>query len=222
MGPVPVRVLIADDEVLLRDGLARLLEDAGLEVVARAGDADDLLRKARAHKPDVAIVDVRMPPGRGEDGLLAAEELRRTMPEMGVLLLSVHLSERYARVLLDQGRAGAGYLLKDRVADVDAFVAAVRRVAGGGTALDPEVVARLVGRRRSSDPLAALTDRERAVLELMAEGLSNRGIAERLSVSPAAIEKHVTQIFTKLGLVKAPAEHRRVRAVLTALQQSAG
>jgi DNA-binding NarL/FixJ family response regulator len=213
-----VRVLIAEDQVLLRSGIARLLEDAGMEVVAQAGDAVDALRKARAHKPDVAIVDVQMPPDETDDGLRAAIQMRAELPDMGVLVLSQYLEERYALDLIGSDASGVGYLLKQRVTDVDAFVAAVRRVAAGGSALDPEVVARMVGRRRRTDPLEALTPREREVLALMAEGKSNRGIAEELVVSPDTVEKHATAIFHKLRLGREPTEHRRVMAVLALLR----
>jgi DNA-binding NarL/FixJ family response regulator len=214
----PVRVLIAEDQVLLRSGIARLLQDAGIEVVAEAGDAEDALRKARAHRPDVAIVDVQMPPDNTDDGLRAAIAMRQELPGMGVLVLSQHLEEAYALDLVGDDATGVGYLLKQRVTDVDAFVEAVRRVAAGGSALDPEVVARMVGRRRRVDPLEALTPRERDVLALMAEGKSNRGIAEALVVTPAAVEKHATAIFGKLGLGGDPGEHRRVLAVLALLR----
>ncbi len=209
-----LRAVVADDELLLREGVARLLQDAGIEVVAQAADAPELLRRVRAHRPDVAIVDVAMPPDRTDDGLRAALEIRRELPDVGVLVLSQHLAERYALDLLGGDARGVGYLLKHRVADLDGFVGAVRTVAAGGTAIDPEVVARMLGRRRRDDPLAALTPREREVLALMAEGLSNRGIAERLVVGEPAVEKHVTSIFNKLDLGHDKAEHRRVLAVL--------
>jgi DNA-binding NarL/FixJ family response regulator len=217
--PPPLRVLIAEDQVLLRTGIARLLADAGMDVVAQAGDAEDLLRKARAHRPDVAVVDVQMPPDHTDDGLRAALVLRRELPAMGVLMLSQFLEEAYAMALVGDDAHGVGYLLKDRVVDVDAFVDAIRRVAAGGSALDPEVVARMVGRRRVDDPLESLTPREREVLGLMAEGKSNRGIAEALTVTPAAVEKHATAIFHKLGLDHVDGtEHRRVMAVLAVLR----
>ena len=216
--PDPLRAVIADDELLLREGVARLLEEGGIEVVGRAGDAPDLLRKVRAHKPDVAIVDVRMPPDLTDDGLRAALEIRRRQPDVGVLVLSQHLVERYAADLLGDDARGVGYLLKHRVADLGYFIDAVRKVAGGGTALDPEVVGRMMGRRRRANPLDALTGREREVLALMAEGLSNQGIAERLTVGPPAVEKHVTSIFSKLDLGHDRAEHRRVLAVLALLR----
>ena len=214
----PLRVLLAEDQVLLRSGIARLLEDAGLEVVAQAGDAEDLLRKVRAHRPGVAIVDVQMPPGNADDGLRAAVEIRRELPGTAVLVLSQFLEERYAVELVGDDAHGVGYLLKDRIIDVDSFVDAVRRVAAGGSALDPDVVALMVGRRRVDDPLADLTPREREVLSLMAEGHSNRGIAAALGVGGAAVEKHTTRIFHKLGLEATPNEHRRVLAVLTLLR----
>lgn len=204
--------------MLLRSGIARLLGDAGIDVVAQAGDAVDLMRKVRAHKPDIAIVDVQMPPDHTDDGLRAAVAIRAELPDTAVLVLSQFLEERYALDLVGDDPRGVGYLLKDRVIDVDAFVAAVRRIAGGGSVLDPEVVALMVGRRRAGDPLDALTPREREVLGLMAEGNSNRGIAEALGVGAAAVEKHSTRIFHKLGLGTEPTEHRRVMAVLTYLR----
>jgi DNA-binding NarL/FixJ family response regulator len=210
-----MRVVIGEDQALLRQGVVRLLEDAGFEVVAQAGDAPDLLRKVAAHKPDVAIVDVQMPPDHTDDGLRAAIEIRARQPEVGVLVLSQHADERYALDLIGESAEGVGYLLKDRVADFDGFADAVRRVADGGSAIDPTVVSSMIGRRRRNDPLDALTTREREVLELMAQGRSNRGIAEVLVVTPHAVEKHVTQIFSKLGVGEAPADHRRVVAVLT-------
>ena len=216
----PLRAVIAEDEYLLREGLARLLEEAGIEVVGRAGDAPDLLRKVGAHRPDVAIVDVRMPPDLTDDGLRAAIEIRRRQPDVGVVVLSQHLVERFVAELVGDDARGVGYLLKHRVADLDLFVAAVRNVAAGGTMLDPEVVARMLGRRRREDPLDALTAREREVLALMAEGLSNHGIADRLSVGAPTVEKHVTSIFSKLDLGRDRSEHRRVLAVLTLLRAS--
>ena len=216
---VVVRVVIGEDQVLLREGLAQLLRADGFDVVAQAGDADDLLRKVAAHHPDVVIADVRMPPGNGDDGLRAAIEIRRRMPDVGVLLLSQHLDENYARELIGTNAAGVGYLLKDRVGDVGAFTDAIRRVADGGSALDPEVVGRALGRRRREDPLDSLTPREHDVLALMAQGKSNQGIAEALTVTDGAVEKHVTSIFSKLGLAPEPSEHRRVLAVLSFLQR---
>lgn len=216
----PLRLLVADDNALLRKGLVRLLQDAGLDVVAEAGDAEELLRKVRAHAPDVAIVNVQMPPDGTDDGLRAAREIRATQPGTAVLVLSQLLEERYALDLIGDDASGVGYLLKDRVADVGALVDAIERVAAGGSALDPEVVARMVGRRRAADPLADLTPREREVLTLMAEGKSNRGIAELLGIGPAAVDKHATRVFDKLGLGDEPSEHRRVMAVLTRLRAS--
>ena len=213
-----MRVVIADDSVLLREGLVRLLEESEIEVVGQAGDGDDLLRKVRAHKPDVAIVDIRMPPTHTDEGLRAARTIRSELPETGVLVLSQYVEEEYAMDLLSDSAEGVGYLLKDRVADIDRFIDSVRRVADGGSALDPEVVSRMLGRKRAEDPLDELTPREREVLELMAEGRTNKAIAEQLVVSERAVEKHVTSIFDKLGLVAAPADHRRVLAVLTYLK----
>src|SRR3954462_14974958 len=218
--PVPeqtaaLRVVVGEDDVLLREGIVRLLAESGLDVVAQAGDADDLLRKALAHRPDVAIVDVQMPPQREDDGLVAAMELRRRLPGVGVLLLSQFYEASYALDLIGDSAEGIGYLLKERVGDVATFVSAIQRVAAGGTALDSEVVSRMLGRRQLDDPLAALTPRERAVLAAMAEGKSNMGIAEALTISEAAVEKHVTAIFRKLGIGAASTEHRRVHAVLT-------
>jgi DNA-binding NarL/FixJ family response regulator len=213
-----IRVLIAEDHVLLREGLARLLIDAGLEVAGQVGDADGLLRKVAIRQPDVVITDVVMPPGEADAGLRAAIEIRRRWPGVGVLVLSQYLEEGYALALVGDDAQGVGYLLKDRVGDVDSFGEAVRRVAEGGSVLDPAVVTQMVGRRRRAGPLDDLTERERTVLELMAEGRSNRGIAEALTVSPAAVEKHVTGIFGKLGLAPEPSEHRRVLAVLTFLR----
>jgi DNA-binding NarL/FixJ family response regulator len=220
--PEPLRVVIGEDDVLLREGIVRLLLEAGFEVAAQAGDADDLLRKALAHRPDVAVVDVQMPPGRRDDGLRVAIELRRRHPETGVLVLSQFYEEQYALDLIGQRAEGAGYLLKERVGDVDEFIAAVKRVAAGGSALDPEVVGRMLGRRRAEGPLDRLTPRERDVLAAMAEGKSNQGIAEALVVTEAAVEKHVTGIFHKLGLGTTPTEHRRVLAVLTYLRDASG
>ena len=213
-----MRVVLAEDSVLLREGIARILEEAGIEVVGQAGDAEDLLRKVRAHKPDVAITDIRMPPGHTDEGLRAAHEIRGELPETGVLVLSQYVEEGYALDLLADNAAGVGYLLKDRVGDVDAFVDAVRRVSEGGSALDPEVVSQLLGRKRRDDPLDELTAREREVLGLMAEGRSNRAIAEALVVTERAVEKHVTGIFSKLDLVNTPEDHRRVLAVLAYLR----
>jgi DNA-binding NarL/FixJ family response regulator len=214
----PVRVVVAEDDVLMREGIARLLTEGGFEVVATAGDAEELLRKALAHKPDVVIADVQMPPGREDDGLRAAIELRRQRPEIGVLVLSQHYEEQYALDLIGERAEGVGYLLKERVGDVSTFLDSVGRVAAGGSALDPEVVGRMLGRRRSGGPLERLSPREREVLAAMAEGKSNRGIGEALVVSDAAVEKHVRSIFHKLDLDATPTEHRRVLAVLKYLQ----
>jgi DNA-binding NarL/FixJ family response regulator len=217
-GERPTRVVIGEDQALLREGVVRLLVDAGFEVVAEAADAPDLVRKVGAHKPDVAIIDVQMPPDNTDDGLRAALEIRAHQPGVGVLVLSQFAEERYALDLIGESAEGVGYLLKDRVADFANFADAVRRVASGGTALDPTVVSRMLGRRRRDDPLVELTPREREVLELMAGGRSNRGIAEVLVVTPNAVEKHVTSIFSKLGVGEAPEDHRRVLAVLTFLR----
>ena len=213
-----MRVVLADDSLLLREGVARLLEEAGLEVVAQAGDGEDLLRNVGAHKPDVAIVDVRMPPTHTDEGLRAAAEIRDKHPDTGVLVLSQYIEEAYAMELLSSNAEGVGYLLKDRVADLERFIDAVRRVGEGGSALDPEVVSRLLGRRRQEDPLAEISPRERQVLALMAEGRSNHAIATELVVTERAVEKHVTSIFTKLNLPPTADDHRRVLAVLTYLK----
>ena len=213
-----LRVVLADDSVLFREGVARLLEDAGFEVVGQSGTAEDLLLKVRSYKPDVAIVDIRMPPTQTDEGLRAAKEIREKQPATGVLVLSQYVEPGYALELLQDSAEGVGYLLKDRVSDIGEFAAAVRRVADGGSALDPSVVAQLVGRRRRDDPLAELTVREREVLELMAEGLSNIAIAGRIFVTERAVEKHVTSIFQKLRLPTAPDTHRRVLAVLALLR----
>lgn len=214
----PLRVLIADDEVLLRAGIARLLQDAGMEVVAETGDAQEAVELAASHHPDVAILDVQMPPSLTDDGLRAAIAVRREQPRTTVLVLSQFLEERYPLDLIGDDAEGVGYLLKTRVADVPSFVESVRRVAAGGSALDPDVVALMVGRRRRDNPLDALTPRERDVLSLMAEGKSNHGIAQTLAVTPAAVEKHITGLFGKLGLGDEPLQHRRVMAVLTLLR----
>jgi DNA-binding NarL/FixJ family response regulator len=211
-----LRVVVAEDDALLREGIASLLRDAGHEVVGRAADAGTLLLKVRSYTPDVAIVDVRMPPGRGDDGLLAAAEIRRSYPTVSVLVLSQHLEPAYMLELVGDNAAGVGYLLKDRVRDVAEFVDAVERVAAGGTAFDPGVVSSLVaGRRRSV--LDELSDRERTVLSLIAEGRSNRAIAKQLFLSPRAIERDVQAIFQKLGLVETEDDNRRVLAVLALL-----
>ena len=215
-------MVIGEDDVLLREGIVRLLTEGNFEVVAQAADADELLRKALAHQPDVVVVDVQMPPEHGDDGLRAALELRRRRPGTGVLILSQYNEERYALALIGDRPEGVGYLLKERVGDVDAFLQAVARVAAGGSALDPEIVGRMLGRRRRGGPLERLSPRERDVLAAMAEGMSNQGIAEALVVSEATVEKHVTGIFQKLGLGQTPTGHRRVLAVLAYLRDSPG
>ena len=213
-----MRVVIADDSVLLRAGLERLLVDAGWQVVALVGDAPALMAAVTQHRPDVAIVDVRMPPGFSDEGLRAAVELRRVVPDLGVLVLSQYVEEPAAQELLAMGARGVGYLLKDRVADVAEFIDAVDRVARGGTALDPEVIAQVMARRRREDPLAPLTPRERDVRALMAEGRSNGAIAARLAIGEGAVEKHVSHIFSKLSLEPDDLDHRRVLAVLAFLK----
>jgi DNA-binding NarL/FixJ family response regulator len=217
---MPVRVVIGEDEILLREGIAEILVRAGLEVVAQTGDAVDFLRRARAHRPDVAVVDIQMPPGNADDGLRAALELRATLPETAVVVLSHFFEEAYAVNLIGDRPEGVGYLLKERVGDVSVFIDAVRRVAAGGTALDPAIVARMMGRRRDQGPLAVLSPRDREVLKEMAEGKSNRGIAEHLTISEASVEKHVTSIFHKLGLETSPTGHRRVLAALTYIRDA--
>jgi DNA-binding NarL/FixJ family response regulator len=209
---------VADDSVLLREGVVRILRESGFDVVAQAGTADQLLLYVRSHRPDVAIVDIRMPPTFTDEGLRAAQQIRAGYPEVAVLVLSQYVETGYALELLADGADGVGYLLKERVSDIADFAAAVRRVGSGGSALDPMVVGRIVNRRRRDDPLAELTPREREVLELMAEGRSNQGIAERLVVTERAVEKHVTSIFLKLQLPAAAEDHRRVLAVLTYLK----
>jgi DNA-binding NarL/FixJ family response regulator len=213
-----MRIVIADDAVLLREGAARLLVDAGYEVVAQAGDAEDLLRKVRAHTPDVAIVDIRMPPDNVDDGLRAALTIREELPGVGILLLSQYVEDRYLGQLLAGGAEGVGYLLKDRVADLERLTEAVDRVAAGGSVLDPEVVAQMLGRSREEGPLDSLTPREREVLGLMAEGRTNRAIAGELFLSERAVERHVTSIFSKLDLPSGGQDHRRVLAVLAYLR----
>jgi DNA-binding NarL/FixJ family response regulator len=216
----PLRVVIGEDDVLLREGIARILTEAGFDVVAQAGDATDLLRKGLAHRPSVVIADVNMPPGHGDDGLQAAIELRHQRPEIGVLVLSQYYEERYAVDLIGERADGVGYLLKERVGDVESFIDAITRVAAGGSALDPEVVGRMLGRRHRDQPLDRLSPRERDVLGAMAEGKSNHGIAQTLLVSQAAVEKHVTSIFHKLELDAAQTEHRRVLAVLAYMRDA--
>jgi DNA-binding NarL/FixJ family response regulator len=213
-----IRVVIGEDDVLLREGISRLLEEAGFDVVAQTGDAEDFLRRSLGLRPDVVVVDIQMPPDNADDGLRAALELRRQRPEIGVMVLSQYFEENYMVELIGERPEGVGYLLKERVGNVEAFTDAVDRVASGGSALDPEVVARMLGRRRDDGPLGRLSPRELDVLAAMAEGKSNRGIAETLVVTQAAVEKHVTGIFQKLELTPAAAEHRRVLAVLTYLR----
>jgi DNA-binding NarL/FixJ family response regulator/class 3 adenylate cyclase len=213
-----LRVVLADDSILLREGVARLLTDAGFTVAAQAGDAEELMRLVRADPPDVAIVDIRMPPTHTNEGLRAAHEIRAEYPNVGVLVLSQYVETDYAMQLVADGAAGLGYLLKDRVTDVQEFADAVKRVASGGSAIDPEVVSRLVGRARQASPLDALSEREREVLGLMAEGRSNQAIEHGLFLAPKTVEAHVRSIFTKLDLPPAPDDHRRVLAVITYLR----
>jgi DNA-binding NarL/FixJ family response regulator len=217
--PISVRVVVGEDQPLVREGIVRVLEDGGHEVVAVAADATDLIRKARAHKPDLVVTDIQMPPDSTDDGIRAAKQIREELPDVGVLVLSQFLEARYALDLVGEQAAGVGYLLKDRVGDLTIFLDAVRRVAAGGSALDPEVVQRMVGRQRHDSPLDDLTPREREVVSLMAEGRSNQGIADELVVTVPAIERHVTSIFAKLGLRAAPEDHRRVLAVLQYLRR---
>jgi DNA-binding NarL/FixJ family response regulator len=214
---VATKVVIADDSVLLREGTARVLSEHGFDVVGQAGDADELLLKVRSLSPDVAIVDIRMPPTHTDEGLRAAKEIRARYPDIGVLVLSQYVETDYATDLLADSAEGVGYLLKDRVANIAEFVAAVHRVAEHGTALDPAIVSRLVGRSRHDHPIDTLTAREREVLQFMAEGLSNGAIAARLFVTERAVEKHITSIFGKLRLPADAAAHRRVLAVLAFL-----
>ena len=213
-----MRVVIADDSVLLREGIVRLLAEAGFDVVGQAGDGDELLRKVAIHEPDVAIVDVRMPPTHTDEGLRASREIRRRFPAVGVLVLSQYVEEGSSGEILEHGAEGFGYLLKDRVTDLAGFADAVRRVGEGGSALDPEVVAMLLGKRRRDDPLESVTPREREVLGLMAEGRSNQGIATAMVITERAVEKHVTSLFGKLRLPISTTDHRRVLAVLTFLR----
>jgi len=213
----PLRVVIAEDSVLLREGLARLVEETGGVVVARVGDGPSLVAAVVEHRPDVSVVDVRMPPTQRDEGLRAAIEARRLVPGTPVLVLSQYVERQYASELLADGAGGVGYLLKDRVADVREFVDALRRVAAGGTALDPEVVAQLMVRRRRDDRLAELTPREREVLDAMAEGRTNAGIAAKLTITEGAAEKHISSIFGKLDLPDSASDHRRVLAVLAYL-----
>ena len=216
----PLRIVIADDHILLRQGLASMLEGQGFEVVAQAGDAEDVVRKVNAHHPDVAVVDIRMPPNGTDDGLRAAIAIRQSHPGVGVLVLSQYVEADYAVELIGDDARGVGYLLKDRIGDFEEFAIAVRRVAAGGSVLDPEVVQWMFGRERATSRLADLTPREREVLALLAEGCSNRAVADRIFVTQRAVEKHVTAILSKLGLPEEPAAHRRVLAVLAFLEDS--
>ena len=212
-----MRVIVADDEVILREGLARLLAEADFEVIGKAGDAAELLRLVERRRPDLAVVDIRMPPTHSDEGLVAAQQIGERHPEIGVLVLSHYLEPRYAMRLLEDHPRGAGYLLKDRVSDIAVLADALHRIAEGECVIDPTIVSRLVARRREG-PLQELTDREREVLALMAEGHSNTGIGERLFLSARTVETHIRQIFLKLGLRDTPAYHRRVVAVLTFLR----
>jgi DNA-binding NarL/FixJ family response regulator len=213
-----VRVVIADDSVLFREGLARLLEDAGIEVVARVGSAAELSDVVAERRPDLLVVDIRMPPTHTDEGLVAANQLRQEHPGLPILVLSHHVETNHAVRLLADGAGGIGYLLKDRVSDVSDFMDVLRRLASGGSVIDPEVVTRLIARRRVDDPLEALSQREREVLNLMAQGRSNKAICDQLVLSPKTLETHVGNIFTKLGLLPTPDDHRRVLAVLTCLR----
>jgi DNA-binding NarL/FixJ family response regulator len=214
-----MRVVIGEDNLLLREGIARLLEADGIEVAAMAGDLEELMRKVRGHKPDLVVVDIRMPPTHTDEGLEAARRIRMELPGTGVLVLSQYLDEDYVFALLGDGTEGVGYLLKDRLTDGDRFVDAARRVAAGESALDPEVVSHLLGRRRATkSPVDDLTEREKTVLEEMAEGRSNQAIAERMFLSDRAVERHVSAIFSKLSLPASSDSHRRVLAVLTYLR----
>lgn len=213
-----MRIVIAEDSVLLRRGAVRLLEDAGFAVVGEAGTADELLDLVRSEHPDVAVVDIRMPPTHLDEGLVAAATIRSELPKIGVLMLSQYVEERYVNTLLEQGAAGVGYLLKDRISEVERFTDAIRQVAAGGSVLDPEVVAHMLGNRGNGGPIAKLNEREREVLAMMAEGKTNRAISKTLFMSERAVERHVTAIFTKLALPVTDEDHRRVLAVLAYLQ----
>jgi DNA-binding NarL/FixJ family response regulator len=215
-----LRVVIADDHALLRQGLASMLEAQGFSVVAQAADADELVRKVSGHRPDAAVIDIRMPPTNTDDGLRAAVTIRRRHPEVGVLVVSQYVEATYALELIGDDARGVGYLLKDRITDFDEFAGALRRVAAGGSVLDPEVVRWMLGRSRDASPLSELTAREREVLGLLAEGCSNQGVARRIVVSERAVEKHVTSILSKLGLPAEPEAHRRVLAVLAYLEDA--
>jgi DNA-binding NarL/FixJ family response regulator len=213
-----VRVVLADDEALLREGLARLLAEAGVEVVGKAATAPEALRCVALTRPDVAIIDIRMPPGHTDDGLVVAQQIRRTHPEVGVLVLSHHLESRYAMRLLEEAPERAGYLLKERVSDVAVLVDALQRIGEGECVVDPTIVSRLMSARRAQRPLDELSNREREVLALMAEGRSNHAICDSLFLSPKTVEGHVRQIFMKLSLRESPEQHRRVQAVLAFLR----
>jgi DNA-binding NarL/FixJ family response regulator len=212
------RVVVGEDQPIVREGIVHILQDGGFEVAATAGDAQELVRKERTYRPDVVVTDIQMPPDHTDDGLRAALEIRAAQPDVGVLILSQFLEDRYAFDLVAGGAQGVGYLLKEKVGDLRMFTDAVRRVASGGSALDPDVVARLIGHPRRNSPLDQLTKREREVLSLIAEGRSNAGVAEELVITIAAVERHVTSIFDKLGLRQSPEQHRRVVAVLTYLR----
>jgi DNA-binding NarL/FixJ family response regulator len=216
--PARIRVLIGEDQAIVREGIVRVLEKGGFEVAGTAADARDLVGKARVYHPDVVVTDIQMPPDRTDDGLRAALEIRAAEPDTGVLVLSQFLEDRYAFDLVAEGAEGVGYLLKEKIGDLRVFTDAVRRVAEGGTALDPDVVARLVGRRNKSSPLDSLSKRESEVLALIAEGLSNAGVAQELVITTSAVERHVSSIFDKLGLHQSPEQHRRVLAVLNYLR----
>lgn len=216
--PGRTRVAVGEDQPIVREGIVHILQDGGFEVVATAGDAQELVRKVRTYRPDVVVTDIQMPPDHTDDGLRAALEIRAAQPEVGVLILSQFLEDRYAFELVADGAQGVGYLLKEKVGDLRMFTDAVRRVASGGSALDPDVVARLIGRPRRNSPLDQLTKRERQVLSLIAEGRSNAGVADELVITIAAVERHVTSIFDKLDLRQSPEQHRRVVAVLTYLR----
>ena len=218
-GP-PLRLVVADDNDLLRQGVVSMLASLGFEVVAQAADADDLVRKVSAHRPDVAVIDIRMPPTHTDDGLRAAVAIRESHPDVGVLMLSQYIEADYALELIGSDARGVGYLLKDRISDIDEFAEAIRRVATGGSVLDPEVVRWMLGRKRDTSILSDLTPRELEVLGLLAEGCSNQGVAHRIVVSQRAVEKHETSILSKLGLPAEPEAHRRVLAVLAYLKEA--